>query len=61
MEHVWSNKGGYHTRIAFPIEVVFGIAMAFQVQSRLFPCRAMCEGHMVVCDVVEEVDLLFLQ
>ena len=47
--------------IPIPIKVVFRIAVALVVETILLACRAMCEGYVIVCDVVEEVDLFFLQ
>ena len=35
--------------------------MAFQVQPSLLACRAVRERHVIICDIVEEVDLLFLE
>lgn len=49
------------TGIAFPIKIVLRIAMALQVQSRLFASRAMRKRYMVVCNVIKEVDFLLLQ
>jgi hypothetical protein len=49
------------TRIALPVKVLFGLAMAAQVQPRLLIARAMGEGYVVVGDFVEEVDLLLLE
>lgn len=49
------------TRIALPVKVLFGLAMATQVQPRLLIARAMGEGYVVVGDLVEEVNLLLLE
>lgn len=49
------------TRISFPVEVVLGIAMALVVNPCLLACWAVGEGYVVVGDVVEEVNFLFLQ
>lgn len=49
------------TRISFPVEILVGVAVALQCLSQLFACGTVCEGHMVVGNVVEEVDLLLWQ
>lgn len=49
------------TGVTFPIEVVLGVAVTLVVQSDLLTGRAVGERNMVVCDVVEEVDLVLLQ
>lgn len=49
------------TGVAFPVEILFGIAAAFQIDATLFPGRAMRKGHVVICDVVKEVYLLLLK
>lgn len=49
------------TRISFPVKIVFGVAMAFQLLSRIFPGRAVCERDVVIGDVVKEVDLILLE
>lgn len=46
------------TRIALPVKVVLWIAVAAEVQPRLLARRAMREGHVIVCDIIEEVDLI---
>lgn len=35
--------------------------MAAEVQSCFLACRAMGEGHVIIGDIVEEVDLLLLE
>lgn len=49
------------TRIALPVKVLLGLAMAAQVQPRLLIARAMGERYVVVGDLVEEVNLLLLE
>ena len=49
------------TRIALPVEVLVRLAVATEVQPRLLVGRAVCEWHVVVGNLVEEVDLLLLQ
>jgi hypothetical protein len=49
------------TRISFPVKVILGVAVTFQIQPQLISGRAMREWDMVVCDVVEEVDLLLFE
>ncbi len=49
------------TAVSIPIEVVLWIAGALVVQTVLLACGTMCEGDMVVGDVVEEVDFVLLQ
>lgn len=48
-------------RIPFPIEIVFGVAAAFQVQTALLARRAVREGDMIVGDILKEVDFLLFQ
>jgi len=50
-----------HTRIALPVKVIVRFAVAAEVQPRLLVDRAMREWHMIVGNLVEEVDLLLLQ
>ncbi len=49
------------TRIALPVKVVVGVAVALERRAHLLARRAVGEGHVVVGDVVEEVDLLLVQ
>ena len=35
--------------------------MTLQVQLYLFPCRTVRKGYMIVCNVIEKVDLLLLE
>jgi len=49
------------TRISLPIKVVLGVAMTLQIQSCLLASWTMGEGNVVVCNIVEEVDFVFLQ
>lgn len=54
------SSGGWksHTRITLPVKVVIGVAVALQRFPQLLARWAVCERHVVVGDVVEEVDLL---
>lgn len=49
------------TRVALPVKVFRGIAVAFQVKSCLFASWAVGEWNVVVGDFVEEVDFFLLQ
>lgn len=59
---VTSEKGreGF-TGIAFPVKVVGRVTVAFQLQSGLFASWTVSKWDVVVCDFVEEVDLLLFQ
>src|SRR5690242_2732190 len=52
---------GLLTAIAVPVKVVLGVAMTLVVQAILLAGGAVGEGYVVVGDVVEEVDLVFLE
>jgi hypothetical protein len=49
------------TGISLPIKVVLWIAMALQIQPCLLASRAVRERDVVIRDIVEEMDLFFLQ
>jgi hypothetical protein len=49
------------TAIILPIKVVAGVAVTFVVEAVAFVGRAVSEWVMVICDIVEEVDLLLFQ
>lgn len=49
------------TRVALPVKVLRGIAMAFQVKSCLLASWAVGEWDVVVGDFIEEVDFFLLQ
>ena len=49
------------TAVSIPIEVIFGVAMALVTQAIILACWAMCEGDMVVCNVIEEVEFVLLE
>lgn len=49
------------TRVSLPVKVILGVAMALQVQSCLLTRWAVSERNVVVSDVIEEVDFLFLE
>lgn len=45
------------TRITLPVKIVARIAVAFQIQPRLFTRRAVGEWNVIVSNLVEEVDI----
>jgi hypothetical protein len=49
------------TRIALPVKVVLGVAVAAEIQPGLLACGAVGKGHVVVGNVVEKVNLFLLQ
>jgi hypothetical protein len=49
------------TRIALPVKVVLGIAVAAKIQFGLFTSRTVSEWHVVVGNVVEEMNLFLLE
>ena len=49
------------TGIAFPVKIVRGIAVTFQIKAGLFASWTMSKWDMVVCDFVEEVNFLLLE
>ena len=49
------------TRVSLPVKIVFGIAVAFEIGPDLVASRAVGEGNVVVCNIVEEVDLVLLE
>lgn len=60
-DHIYALLGFAPTRISLPVKVVIRIAMAFQIQSRLFARRAVDEWNMAVSDLIEEVDFLLFE
>ena len=46
------------TAVALPVEVVGRIAMTAKFESSILAGRAVCEGDMIICDVVEEMDFV---
>jgi len=48
-------------RVSLPVEIVLRIASALQIKLSLLSSWAMSEWNMIIGDVVEEVNLLFLQ
>lgn len=56
-----ATKGRKPTRIAFPVKVVGGIAVTFQVEAGLLAGRTVGKWDVVVCDFVEEVDFFLFQ
>jgi hypothetical protein len=57
----FSNKGPKFTRISLPVKVILWVAVTFQFQSLLLASWAMGEWNVVVGNVVEEVDFVFVQ
>jgi hypothetical protein len=55
------RRGKKLTRVAFPIKVILGVAVAFQVQSGLLASWAVGEWYMVVRNVVEEMNLVLVE
>jgi hypothetical protein len=49
------------TGIAFPVEIILRIAVAFQAQAVLFAGWAVRKGVMVIRNVIEEVNLFLFQ
>jgi hypothetical protein len=49
------------TGISLPVKILARIAVAFQVQPHLLTGRAMCEGNVVICNLVEKVNLFLLE
>ena len=47
--------------IALPVEIVLRIAVTTQLEAKVLASRTVSEGHMVVSDVVEKVDLVFVE
>ena len=47
--------------VAVPIKVILGIAVALVIEAVLLARRAMRKWDVVIGNIVEEVDLLFLQ
>ena len=48
-------------RVSLPVEVIFGLAGASEVEAALFACGAVREGDVVVCNVIEEVDFFLFE
>ena len=57
----WNRESGERTRIALPVKVLLRVAVTFVLYPLLVAGGTMGERHMVVGNVIEEVDLLFLQ
>ena len=49
------------TRIALPVKVVLGVAMALQLCAQVIASWAMRKWDVVVCNIVEKVDFFFLE
>jgi len=47
--------------VAVPVKVVFGLAVAFEVQSVLLKSWAVGEGNVIIGNIIEEVDFLLLE
>jgi len=56
-----TRSSGILTTVPIPIKVVLGVAMALMLQAVLLACRAMCEGDMIVCNVVKEVEFILVE
>lgn len=55
------KRVGQHTGIPLPVKVVIRIAMTFQLFPQGVASRAMCEGNVIVCNIVEEMDLILFE
>jgi hypothetical protein len=49
------------TRVSLPVKIVLRIAVTLQVQSRLLAGRAVGEWNVIVGNIVEEMDFVFVQ
>lgn len=49
------------TRVALPVKVLLGVAVAAEGQARLLARRAVRKGHVPVGNVVEEVDVALVE
>jgi hypothetical protein len=54
-------QGSFLTRISLPVKVVLRVAMTLEVQSGLLASRAVGERHVVVGNIIEEMDFFLLQ
>lgn len=59
--HTIDLKEPRRARISLPIEIILGLACAFQIEPALFARGAVRERNMVVCDIFEEVDFFLLE
>jgi hypothetical protein len=48
-------------RVSLPVEIVFGLAGASEIEPALFTRGAVCERDVVVGDIIKEVDFFLLQ
>lgn len=55
------HKSQVLTRVALPVKVLLGVAVAAEVKTLLLASGAVSEGNVVVGDIVEEVNLLLLE
>ena len=47
------------TGVSLPVEVITRVAMALELKSHIVTSRTMGKWNMVVCNVVEEMNLIF--
>ena len=59
--HAIQLEEARRARISLPVEVVLGVAAAFQVEAALLARGAVRERDMVVGDILEEMDFFFLE
>jgi len=59
--HTVDLKEAARARVALPVKVVLGVAVATSVKTDLLASGTVSEGNMVISDVVKEVDLVFGQ
>ena len=50
-----------HTAVTVPVKVVLGVAGALVLEAIILACRAVREWHVVVCNIVEEVEFILSQ
>lgn len=48
-------------RVALPVKVLLGVAVAAQIETLLLTSRAVSKGHVEVCNVIEEMNLFLLE
>jgi hypothetical protein len=49
------------TGIPLPVEIIVWIAMTLQLFPQSVASRTMGEGDVIVCDIIEEMDLVLFQ
>lgn len=59
--HAIDVKESGCARVALPIKILLGVAVATEVKSSLLARGAVSEGNVVVGDIVEKLDLVLVQ